>query len=73
MQFVARAEPGLPPHEAPASLGGRYQQVSRDADDDAVLACALAARADLVVSGDADLLVLDSFRGIGIVTVAQAL
>ncbi|WP_290903025.1 putative toxin-antitoxin system toxin component, PIN family [Aquabacterium sp.] len=32
-------------------------QVSRDADDDAVLACALAARADLIVSGD-DLLVL---------------
>ena len=49
------------------------QRVSRDADDHAVLACALAARADLVVSGDADLLVLDSFRGIGIVTVAQAL
>ncbi|RZL02853.1 MAG: putative toxin-antitoxin system toxin component, PIN family [Rubrivivax sp.] len=28
------------------------QQVSRDIDDDAVLACALAARADLIVSGD---------------------
>ena len=49
------------------------QRVSRDADDDAVLGCALAARADLVVSGDADLRVLGSFRGIGIVTVAQAL
>lgn len=34
------------------------QQVSRDADDDAVLACALAARADLIVSGDDDLLTL---------------
>ncbi|WP_445322872.1 putative toxin-antitoxin system toxin component, PIN family [Ramlibacter sp. AN1015] len=33
-------------------------QVSRDADDDAVLACALAARANLIVSGDDDLLVL---------------
>ena len=29
-------------------------QVSRDPDDDAVLACALAARADLIVSGDDD-------------------
>jgi predicted nucleic acid-binding protein len=47
-------------------------QVSRDADDDAVLACALAARADLVVSGDDDLLSLKSFNGILIVTVAQA-
>ena len=48
------------------------QQVSRDADDDAVLACALAARADLIVSGDDDLLVLKSFNGIPIVTIAQA-
>ncbi|MGH8532466.1 MAG: PIN domain-containing protein, partial [Gammaproteobacteria bacterium] len=29
------------------------RQVSRDRDDDAVLACALAAKADLIVSGDA--------------------
>ena len=49
------------------------RRVSRDIDDDAVLACALAARADLVISGDADLLVLGSFRGIGIASAAQAL
>lgn len=48
------------------------QQVSRDADDDAVLACALAASADLIVSGDDDLLVLKSFNGIPILTAAQA-
>lgn len=48
------------------------QQVSRDADDDAVLACALAARADLIVSGDDDLLVLKTFNGIPILTAAQA-
>ncbi len=47
-------------------------QVSRDADDDAVLACALAARADLIVSGDDELLVLKAFNGVPIVTVAQA-
>lgn len=47
-------------------------QVSRDADDDAVLACALAARADLVVTGDDDLLSLKRFNGIPIVTIAQA-
>lgn len=47
-------------------------QVSRDADDDAVLACALAARADLIVSGDGDLLSLGAFGGIPVVTVAQA-
>ena len=49
------------------------QQVSRDADDDSVLACALAAQVDLIVSGDADLLVLKQFHGIRIVTAAQAL
>lgn len=48
------------------------QQVSRDADDDAVLACALAAQADLIVSGDADLLVLKQFQEIRIVTPDQA-
>ena len=47
-------------------------QVSRDADDDVVLACALAARANLVVSGDDDLLTLKSFNGIQIVTARQA-
>lgn len=48
------------------------QQVSRDIDDDAVLACALAAKATLIVSGDDDLLVLRTFQGIRITTVAQA-
>jgi uncharacterized protein len=47
--------------------------VCRDPDDDAVLACALAAHADLIVSGDTDLLVLKQFQGIPIVTAAQAL
>ncbi len=48
------------------------KQISRDADDDAVLACALAARAGLIVSGDRDLLTLTSFRNIPIVTAAEA-
>ena len=48
------------------------QQVSRDADDDAVLACALAARADLIVSGDDDLLTLKQFQRIEIVSARVA-
>jgi hypothetical protein len=36
------------------------ERASRDADDDAVLACALAARVDLVACGNDDLLVLRS-------------
>jgi uncharacterized protein len=39
------------------------QPVCRDPDDDEVLALATAAKADLVVSGDNDLLSLKSFPG----------
>lgn len=45
----------------------------RDADDDNVLAAALAARADLIISGDNDLRVLRLFEGISIVNAADAL
>lgn len=47
--------------------------VSRDPDDDAVLALAEAARADLIISGDADLLALVSHADIRIVDPATAL
>jgi len=42
--------------------------VSRDADDDVVLATAVAANATVVVTGDLDLLVLRQYCGIDIVT-----
>jgi putative PIN family toxin of toxin-antitoxin system len=41
--------------------------VSRDPDDDIVLECAVVGRAQYVVSGDNDLLVLKEFRNIQIV------
>jgi len=46
---------------------------SRDPDDDAVLACALAAGADLIVTRDQDLLTLGTFRHIRIVPAHEAL
>lgn len=49
------------------------EPVCRDPDDDHVLACALASKADLVVSGDEDLLSLVSYRDIPIVDAAEAL
>ena len=39
----------------------------RDKDDDNVLACALAADADYLVTGDKDLLQMKTFRGIRII------
>jgi putative PIN family toxin of toxin-antitoxin system len=44
------------------------QSVCRDPDDDAILACALEAREDYLVTGDVDLLELKIFEGIRIVT-----
>jgi uncharacterized protein len=44
--------------------------VARDPADDQVLAAALAAQADLIVSGDAHLLDLKRFQGIDIVAAA---
>jgi putative PIN family toxin of toxin-antitoxin system len=46
--------------------------ITRDPADDQVLAAALAAQADLIVSGDAHLLDLKGFKGIEIVTTAVA-
>lgn len=47
--------------------------IAADPDDDHVLACALAARADLIVSGDKrHLLSLKSYQGMPIVTPAEA-
>jgi uncharacterized protein len=45
-------------------------QLARDPDDDHVLACAQECAAELIVSGDSDLLALISFNGIDIVTAA---
>jgi predicted nucleic acid-binding protein len=44
------------------------QSICRDPDDDLILACALEARADYLVTGDADLLDVKIFKGIQIVT-----
>ena len=42
--------------------------ICRDHDDDQILSSALAAKADYLVTGDNDLLELDEFDGIRIVT-----
>lgn len=55
---------------APASVP---RVVANDADDDHVLACAVAGNADLIVSGDKHLLGLGGeYRGTRIVTPAVA-
>jgi len=45
--------------------------VTRDPKDDAIVACAQEGGADFIVSGDQDLLVLDEYEGIRVVTPRQ--
>ena len=48
-------------------------KVSRDPDDDVILECARTANAQVIVSGDNDLLDLKYFEGIPIMTAGQYL
>jgi uncharacterized protein len=62
MAIVHIVEPKTVPHIIP-----------NDPDDDHVLAAAVTANADLIISGDEDLINLANYQGINIVTVNQAM
>ncbi len=46
---------------------GTIQKVCRDPDDDEIIACAVSAKADYLVSGDKDLLEIIQFKNIRII------
>jgi len=54
------------------SLKGNVR-VCRDPSDDMVLECAVLSGAQVIVSGDKDLLVIGSYHGIRIVTPVELL
>jgi putative PIN family toxin of toxin-antitoxin system len=73
---------GIDPWEAVLDYAGLAQVVlpvairpaiPEDPDDDAVLACALGARAEVIVSGDRHLLGLKEYQGIRIVRASDLL
>jgi putative PIN family toxin of toxin-antitoxin system len=47
---------------------GRLRGICRDPNDDMILECAVEAQADLIVSGDKDLLTLKQYKGVRILT-----
>lgn len=57
----------------PQSYSSEVRGFCRDANDDFVLALALTANADVIVSSDHDLLALHPWRGIPILTAADFL
>jgi len=52
----------------PATLSG---SICRDRDDDVIIACALGGKAKIICSGDDDLLALDGYRSLEILTPAR--
>jgi uncharacterized protein len=82
-KFATRiSDIGLSPAEIVATFRGLAEIASpvevpedaiRDPKDRMILACAVGGKADMIVSGDKDLLVLKAYRDIPIVTPAEFL
>ncbi len=65
MQHYGALANAIIPHSIPRTV--------RDIDDDIVIATAVAANADLIVTGDDDLLSIGAYQGIDIVTASIAI
>jgi len=50
------------------AISGAHQGICRDKKDDMVFECAVLSGASFIVSGDKDLLAVDSYRGIQVLT-----
>ena len=72
-EIVALIEDEVLPFCEVVDVNEEIRGVCRDPADDPFLACAVAANADCIVSGDRDLLNLGSFRNIPIITAAAFL
>ncbi|GHT56103.1 PIN domain-containing protein [Bacteroidia bacterium] len=49
-------------------IKGNVHNVCRDSEDDKILECALTVKADCIITGDNDLLVLKAYEGVHIIT-----
>jgi putative PIN family toxin of toxin-antitoxin system len=69
---VTAAVEAVLPFPLQTNISGNLR-VCRDPNDDMVIECAVLADAQVIVSGDKDLLVMGSYQGIRIVTPAEFL
>jgi putative PIN family toxin of toxin-antitoxin system len=49
-------------------ITGNITGISRDKDDDSKIECGMMCHADFIITGDDDLLVLEEYKGIKIIT-----
>ena len=54
-------------------IEGKIRRICRDPDDDKFIACAESASADLIVTGDMDLLDIGRYKSVRIITAARFL
>lgn len=54
-------------------IADKIRGVCRDPDDDKFLACAVSASADFIVSGDRDLLDMDKYKSVRIISASEFL
>jgi putative PIN family toxin of toxin-antitoxin system len=54
-------------------IADKVRGICRDSDDDMVIACAVAAKADFIVSGDKDLLVIKKYKSVRIINALDLL
>lgn len=66
-EIVALIEDEILPFCEVVDVAEETRGICRDADDDQFLACALAASAAYIVSGDKDLLDMGQFKGVKII------
>jgi len=72
-EYIARFISSLEEVAHYVTLIGVVQHACRDSDDNRILECAWLANADYIITGDADLLALEEFRGVRIVTAIEYL
>lgn len=71
IENIVREE--LIPYIEPVKIADTMRGSCPDPDDDKFLACAVGGGADVIVSGDSDLLSLKKFKGIPIITAERFL